>query len=428
MKKNQPVNQALSRRGTNLSMTADFNQSVILDAIRRSKGGASRVTLVEATGLSGQTVSNICRKLIDEGFIEESGKSGDGRGKPRTTLTLSSSGRFAVGVHIDPAVITGVILDFSGSVISRVQFDTPSVTSPKTVISKISTAVNRMIDKSGVDRGKILGLGIASPGPIDQKLGVVVDPPNLFGWHRVPLRDELAAATGLAVILDKDVTAAAVGEIWNGEFGPDEDFLFFYTGIGIGVGLVLSGEVFRGSTTNAGEVGGFMVDNPSSKSLRKNFGQVSELVTPLAILEEAEARGLLKQDRVGDDPNSVDRNFTELHTLYIKSDPAVREVFNRAAAQSAQAISSIMSLLDLTTVVFGGPFWSRLESSYLEVVPDLLEKARIVRDERSIRVLSSTIGNDVAAVGAACLVLDQAFSPKPGNLVFDSPLAEFARK
>lgn len=419
MKSQLPPNA--SRRGTNLTMAADFNQSVILDAIRRSRGGASRVELGKATGLSTQTVSNICRKLIDDQLIQESGKLGDGPGKPRTILTLEPSGNFAVGVHIDPAIITLVILDFAGKVISRVQFDTPAVTSPKTVIKKISSAINRLIDKSGVDKTRILGMGIASPGPIDQTLGVVVDPPNLLGWHRVPLRDELADATGLAVILDKDVTAAAVGEIWNGDFGPDEDFLFFYTGVGVGVGLVLGGEVFRGSTTNAGEIGGLIVDSNASTSKSQRFSTVSQLIHPLAILKQAELRGVLKLNRLGYDAHSVDLQFNELAKLCKAGDLVARDVVTRSAIQSAKAISGIMSLLDVTTVVFGGPFWSRLQSIYLEVVPKELENLRIIDDPRPIRVVPSTIGIDVAAVGAACLVLDQAFSPKPGNLVFDPP-------
>jgi predicted NBD/HSP70 family sugar kinase len=410
-----------SRRGTNFSMTADFNQAVVLDSIRRSKAGASRVELGHVTGLSTQTVSNICRRLLDLKLIEETGKSFDGPGKPRIILSLNESGHYSVGVHIDPSIITIVILGFSGKVVARKVFATPAVTSPKAVVAKIGSEILKLILKSGVDSNRILGLGIASPGPIDQGLGVVVDPPNLLGWHRVPLRDELAMATGLSVILDKDVTAAAVGEIWNGKHLPDEDFVFFYTGIGLGAGLVLGGDVFRGFSGNAGEVGGIVGDHRQSKFDRSKMGSLAELAQPLAMILEAESLGVLKENRVGADPHSVDSKFTELSSLANSGDQLAREILIRSAVRIGSAASSIMNLLDITTLVLGGPFWARLEKTYLAVLPDFLEEGRAVKGKRSIRVLPSSGGVDVAAVGAGCLVLDQAFSPRPGNLIFSAP-------
>lgn len=414
-----PFEEPVARRGTNLSMTADFNQAVILDSIRRSKQGASRVELYQITGLSNQTVSNICRRLLDIELIEEVGKTADGPGKPRTILRLRSAGHYAVGVHIDPAVITVVILDFPGNVVSRTEFVTPTVTSPKAVVSKIATTIEKLIVKSEIPKSKILGLGIASPGPINQKLGVVVDPPNLLGWHRVPLRDELSKATGFPVILDKDVTAAAVGEIWSGSLGAEEDFVFFYTGIGLAAALVVNGEVIRGSTTNAGEIGGIMVGDQQRNSISSPPGTLGQLATPLAMILEAETRGVLELDRMGADPHAIDERFTELVEIANSGNSVARAIIEKSGEYVARAISAMTNLLDISTVVIGGPFWSRLESFYLDRIPGLLAEGQVVRDGRSFRVLSSTSGTDVAAVGAASLILDQAFSPKPSNLVFN---------
>lgn len=99
------------RRGTNLPRMGDFNESVVLDAIRRHPAGLSRVELAQATGLSAQTVSNITRRLLDRGVARESGKHNTGSGKPRTLLEIVPTSRYAVGVHLDPAVITCVLVD-----------------------------------------------------------------------------------------------------------------------------------------------------------------------------------------------------------------------------------------------------------------------------------------------------------------------------
>src|SRR3954470_15537407 len=104
-------------RGSNLSRLGDFNQVVLLDAIRRSTRGISRVELVAETGLTAQTVSNIVRRLIAEELVVESGRvRTTSRGKPRTLLRVQPSARFAVGVHVDPATLTYVLIDIEGTV------------------------------------------------------------------------------------------------------------------------------------------------------------------------------------------------------------------------------------------------------------------------------------------------------------------------
>ena len=111
-----------------------------------------------------------------------------------------------------------------------------------------------------MDRDRIAGLGVASPGPIDLDEGTVVDPPLLPGWDSVPLRDALAEATGLSTLMDKDVTSAAVAETWAGGPSGAGSFIFMYMGTGIGCGIVLNDEVVRGTSGNAGEIGHIMVD------------------------------------------------------------------------------------------------------------------------------------------------------------------------
>jgi hypothetical protein len=95
------------RRGTNLPRLADFNQAVILDAVRHAPDGLSRVELAGLTGLSAQAVSNITRRLLDRELIAEAGTLVPaGRGKPRTLLRLHPTGHYAIGVHVDPTVTT----------------------------------------------------------------------------------------------------------------------------------------------------------------------------------------------------------------------------------------------------------------------------------------------------------------------------------
>ncbi len=408
---------AVARRGTNLPAMGDFNQSVILDAIRRAPSGLSRVELSGSTGLAAQTISNICRRLLDTEMIVEAGRESTGPGKPRTLLRLNPGGRYALGVHLDPTFITIVMLDLTGAVVAHERRQTPTVTNPAKIISQISSSLIKIIDRSGIPLGKIGGLGIAAPGPIDRDRGTVVDPPHLVGWHRVPLRDALAEATGLPALLDKDVTAAAIAEMWAGGPNGIGSFIFFYLGTGIGAGLVVQDEVVRGSSNNAGEIGHIVTDPAGPPCFCGLRGCIAVTCMPQALVREAELLGVLDDTTMGSDTHTVDARFTELCDAAVAGNAVALEIIERSAVRISKAVAVVANVLDVDRIVFGGPFWSRLSEHYLRRVPELLEEARATRRIHRITVTGSELGEDVAAIGAACLILNHALTPHPAALL-----------
>lgn len=406
-----------ARRGTNLPRMGDFNRSVVLDSIRRARTGLSRVELGHSTGLSAQTVSNICRRLIDEQMVVEAGKASGGPGKPRTILRLNPSGVFAIGVHLDPAVMTFAILDLTGAVVVRSGKRTPVANDPNRIITAIAGEIERLIVASGVDRRKIAGLGIATPGPIDPERGTVVDPPHLLGWHRVPLRDALAHSTGFPVIIDKDVTAAAVAETWAGGPSGSGSFVFFYLGTGIGAGLVIDNEVVRGRSHNAGEIGHIITDPGGPHCDCGLRGCIAVTCMPKNLVLEAEERGVLADTRVRSGAHAVDEQFSALCELARNGNAAAAEILDRSAVRVARAVSVITNLLDVDRVVFGGPYWARLRDVYLRRIPGLLDELTVARSIHRVDVAGTGVGEDAGAVGAACLVLDDALAPRAARLL-----------
>jgi len=403
------------RRGTNLPRMGDFNQAVILEAIRRTSEGVSRIELSEATGLSAQTVTNITRRLLDDGLIAEAGRTINGPGKPRVILRLVADSRFSVGVHLDPAVITLVLLDLAGAVVRRRVVRAPAK-DPRRIVGAMAQAIEAMIADAGIDRAAVAGVGVAAPGPLDAARGTVIDPPKLQGWHRVPLRTVLAEATGFAVALEKDTTAAAVGEVWTGSGPADDSFVFVYLGTGVGAALVRDGEAVRGSSRNFGEIGHVIVDPdgpPCSCGLR---GCVDVVCTPQAIVEQAERAGVFPDDREGNDVEAVEVRFTQLCARAAAGDLQALQVLRGAAARLSVLISVLTNALDVDRVVLGGPFWSRLASIYLAEIPAGLDRRSATRAVRTLPVEGTVVGDDVGAVGAACVVLDSVLTPRASDL------------
>ncbi|PRA79515.1 ROK family transcriptional regulator [Microbacterium sp. MYb66] len=396
----------------------DFNQSVILEAIRQSGEGLSRIELAAATGLSAQTVTNITRRLLEDGFIREAGRTINGPGKPRVTLRLNADSRFAVGVHLDPALMTFVLLDLSGEVVRRLSVRTPAK-DPRRIVEAMAATIDALIEESGVDRTRIAGVGVAAPGPLDAEKGTVIDPPKLLGWHRVPLRAVLAEATGLPVVLEKDTTSAAVGELWTRRGSAGDSFVFVYLGTGIGAAVARDGEAIPGSTRNMGEVGHIMVDPDGPPCSCGSRGCVEVVCTPQAIVEHAERVGVFQDDREVSDVAAVDERFSQLCERASHGEAPALAVLRQAAVHTSVLTAVLTNMLDVDRVVFGGPFWSRLSDVYLREIPALLERASATRAVRPLPVDGTVVGDDVGAVGAACVVLDSVLSPRASDLLLD---------
>lgn len=411
--------QSAARRGTNLPRMGDFNLTVILDAIRRSESGLSRVELAQIVGLSPQTISNISRRLLEKKLIVEAGKEGTGPGKPRTILRLNPGGMYAVGVHLDPSIVTVVLLDLVGQIVAKDIFVTPRSHEPDEVVAAIARSVEGLITSSGVPPELVAGIGVAAPGPIDLDRGTVVGPPLLRGWVDVPLQAMVQEATGLETTMDKDVTGAAVAETWAGAPGGTDTFAFFYLGTGLGCGLVLGGEVYRGSSGNAGEIGHIIVDpdGPECFDGCGMRGTIATVLEPVRIIGEAIEAGVLSP--LGEDPTAADfqEAFAHLNRLVREGDERAVGILSAAARKMAWAAAVVGNLLDVERMVFGGPFWAPVADFCLAVMPDMVNDLLATRGIYRVQLAGTGLGDDVGAVGAACLVLERALAPRAERLL-----------
>jgi len=403
------------RRGTNLPRMGDFNQMVVLDQIRRADDGLSRVELAASTGLSLQTISNIVTRLISRGLVVEGERRVEGRGKPRTMLHLDARGAFALGVHVDPVVVTAVLVDLRGGYVEKTVVETPR--GPDALVAEVARGTARMLDDAGVRREDVLGLGVAAPGPIDMTTGRVIHPPLLEGWADVPLRDELAAATGLPVIVEKDVSAAMVAELWRGNRMLDGTSLFFYLGFGVAVAVAHEGELFAGSSRNAGEIGHLIVDSDGPQCTCGNRGCIGVSAAPATLVREAVARGVLDPATPATTPRELDAALTLVCRAAAAGDDVAAGILRTSARRVAHGITIVADLVDARVVVFGGPSWARLEPAYTAVVREELAARATLREMHPVEVLGSAVGEHVGAVGAASLVLDDVFTPRPSGLV-----------
>ncbi len=421
-------------RGSNMPAIGNYNQTVILDAIRRA-GGLSRVEIAQLTGLTAQTVGNASRRLLRDGLIHETGSVIVGPGQPRRILALRAEGRFSVGVHLDPAVMTFVVLDLEGSILAHAKARTPSRADPSRVIDIIAGEVRVLTDHPALRRDRVLGVGIAAPGPIDLRAGIVIDPPMLPRWQGVLLRKAVSRATGLSVLLDKDVIAGVVGEVWMhhddvdpGTDGDDGDargdVAFIYYGTGLGSGIVVNNAILRGKESIAGNIGHITVDDSGAVCTCGRRGCLGALVTPQALVLQAIERGVLGPPAVPVDEKadmeSVEVPFRRLVQLADNGHLEARAVLHGAGERIARAIVVMANLLDMDRFVFGGPFWQPIAGHVLDPIRAAVASSQALVPRRPMRLSTTRIGEDVIAVGAGCLVLDATMSPHSSSMLIST--------
>jgi glucokinase-like ROK family protein len=307
-----------------------------------------------------------------------------------------------------------VVADLAGRPVSRLRRSVPADAEPAEVIREMAQTVRTLLTEADVPHGKVLGIGLGVPGPIDQERGTVVSPPQLSRWRDVPIKPLLEEATGLAVTVDNDATAAAIGERWAGIARAVANFAYLYLGTGIGGGLFLGHQVFRGSSANAAELGHVSVAPDGPHCYCGNRGCAETLCNPAAIVAAARA-ALAAGAPSALDPVTLDHE--DVCTAALAGDPVAAAVIETVAAHLAGLMVTVVNLLDIDLIVLGGHGTDGVGELYRDAIRRALENRPIARRLHTTAVELSPIGTDAASIGAASLVFHAEFSPTLSTLL-----------
>ena len=229
-----------------------INRQIVLNLLR-AHPAISRADLARLLGMQRSAAGRIVSDLIAQGLVWEGAAGTAQRGRKPTMLHLDSRGRCAVAVDIRVTRTQLVVTDLVGRELTEVRtFETDG--EPRALAAHLADEVHRLLADHG-ETDRCLGVGVAFPGMLDRAGSVVLRAPA-FGWRDVRLHEPLAAALGLPVHLENAAKACALALIWSAPADePLADLAFVSVSDGVGVGLVLGGEVLRGRNNSAGEFG-----------------------------------------------------------------------------------------------------------------------------------------------------------------------------
>lgn len=381
--------------GTNQELGRPYNRRIVLEAVRRL-GPISRADIARTVGLTAQTVSTLAGELESAGLVTMMRDNRVRRGQPAQLLTLNAPGAYALGVQLTPGLARAALVDLTGEIVARQEQELPD-DSPETIFAAVATM--RQTFPARASRQRLLGLGVAMPGPFGVEPMSFVGPTTLERLKGLAVRDRIAAGTGLPVFIDIDSATGAMGEHLRGAGQSLKNFYYLYLGAGLGGAFVSDRTVMGGTHGNAGEIGHLPIIPEGDLCPCGNRGCLERYVSLEAL------RTWLRLNGVKDKRPDIAKLARTRH-------PEVLSWIANVAPLLRRAIVMIENLFDPEAIVIGGLAPSELIALLIEACQPLLPSLGNYGGRTTERLLASVIGADAALQGAGVMALDRLLSPR----------------
>jgi len=370
------------------------NRLRVIETLYR-RPATSRSDLARLTGLSRATISTLVDELGRAGLVTEHADA-DGRprntGRPPVLLSLAPGAAFAVGLDFGHAHIRVAVCDLSGEAVVDDWSPAEVDHAPTESLDLAQELVREALRTAGIERDRLLGVGMGLAGPINKLTGELEPGGILPGWHGIRAAAEMEERLGIPVLLENDANAGALGEALYGAARGVDDLIYIRVSAGIGAGLVLGGRPYHGFRGVAGEIGHVMVVDGGPICRCGNRGCLEAVASPVAVAALLE-RSLRT-------PVSIAR----LLELVAAGDRGARRAVADAGELVGRVLSSLVSVLNPELVVVGGEL-AAAGDVLLGAIRAQIERHGVAAASNVVRVVAGTLGNRAEVLGAAGLVL-----------------------
>ena len=369
------------------------NKQLVLDVIR-TRRPISRSEISKITEMSATSVGRIVSELTDEGLVRETSLTSSGVGRKAVMLDIEPSGRYAIGIDIQKKRIVIGLMDFAEQLVASKELKhTSQEAQAEETIALMASSVSALLEERGISSAKVGGIGIGTPGVIDYERGVVQFSSTL-GWRDIPLAKRIQEETGLRTVIDNDLKVKILGEYLFGAAQGSDKTVLINVGTGIGSSLIINGDIFRGGSNSAGELGHMTIHPHGNLCECGKRGCLQTYIDESALLGEAR--------KVSDT-----REIGELFAAVRRNEEWAVEIIDRAAFHIAVTINNIVCLYNPDTVILSGD----LVEEFGEIL-EWLERhcAQVVWEpfRDSFQAIASQLHGRSIVLGAGALALQQA--------------------
>jgi N-acetylglucosamine repressor len=382
----------------NRDLIKAMNRNLILNILRR-EGELSRTQMTEISGLSVGAVSQIINDLIQNAWILEIGEGDYTGGRRQMRLRLNPTAGYAIGLKLMENRVVGALTSFASTTLLEAEAPIDFDGSPDTLTVALGAMIDGMIARSGIARDEFFGVGVGLAGVIYPQQGVVHYSPY-FGWRDVPLADMLQKQIGLPVYVENDVNTLTLSEYLFGAGRHQNNFVVVTIGRGIGMGIVLNGQLYQGARGGAGELGHIILDVPKARRSAE-AGSLETLASDPAVLRALPNGG-------------AELSLTDVVSMAEAGGDDARAALALSGEYLGVGLATVINILCPRLIIISG---EGVAAGSLRLDPMLAAMRRYTFNGllNDVEVIVEPTDDQAWARGAASLVMSK---------VFESPLVE----
>ncbi|GGR78286.1 sugar kinase [Micromonospora fulviviridis] len=373
----------------------------------RDEGAVSRAELGDRLQMPRPRLLAELERLVNLGYVAEAGLAASRGGRRSTLVELSPHLRFAAvdlgASSIDVEVVNGRLEPVAA-------YTEPADirSGPKVTLQR----VNELLHKAKVDGAyeRLDAIGIGVPGPVSFRDGVPVSPPIMPGWDRFPVRELLTREHGCPAVVDNDVNIMAIGERHGGVAHSVDDFLFIKIGTGIGCGIYLNGEVYRGTDGCAGDIGHIQVDPNGPMCSCGNLGCLEAVFSGAALARAATAAARAEVSPALAERLAARGTVTALDVAQgaVEGDVTCIQLIRDGGRRVGSVLAGLVSFTNPSMIVIGGGL-AQLGHILLAEIRSVVYRRSLPLATGNLPVVLSELGPRAGVAGAAVLASDLAF-------------------
>lgn len=384
---------------------------IVLDEIRLGRA-RSRADLVAGTGLSRGVVSQRVGELLDRGLVVEDERGPSTGGRPPRRLTFRGDAGHVLVADLGATSIDVAVTTLDGRILAHLDEPANIAAGPEVALARVDELFDELRAPRRRLPGRLWGVGIGVPGPVEFRTGRPIFPSIMPGWDNYPVRERLGDRFGAPVWVDNDVNVLALGEWRSGIAAGHDNVIVVKIGTGIGAGIIADGRLHRGAQGSAGDVGHIHVSDDRSVVCRcGNTGCLEALAGGEAIGRDGEAAA-----RDGRSPRlrSVLDGRGEVTAEDVAraasfGDAVALDLLQTAGRRVGLMLASVVNFFNPSLVVIGGGV-AQGGDALLASIREVVYGRGLPLATRDLLIQRSSLGSLAGVIGGSAMVVDQLFS------------------
>ncbi|MCC3357886.1 ROK family transcriptional regulator [Bacillus sp. REN16] len=362
------------------------NKALVLQLIIENEP-ISRADIAQTSGLNKTTVSTLVTELLEEDLIFESGPGASSGGRRPVILHFNKDAGYAIGIDIGVNYVLSVITDLKGNILIE-KNQTVGRTTYASIMNIVQDMIQSLMDEMPKSRYGIVGIGVGVPGIVNNE-GSILLAPNL-GWSNIQFKEELEKLYKVPVIIENEANAGAVGEQQFGAGQDNENILYISAGIGIGVGIIVNKELYKGKNGFSGEMGHMIIDMNGKRCNCGSRGCWEAYASEQALIEMS-------------DPNI--ESLEMLIELAESSDEKAINLFDEIGKYLGFGINNIINTFNPEQVIIGNRL--TLAQKWLEpAIRNTIEKHTLAFHQNNLQLNFSKLGKYSTSLGVSAFAVD----------------------